>query len=85
MTQKYLERLIEVDPPIKRISADARRKRSIRDGHILTLHIRWPRRRCSFRRFENSRNVETSPGFLSVLEPLNFEPLNRRKPQARNL
>jgi ribA/ribD-fused uncharacterized protein len=37
-------RLIEVDLPIKRISAHARREKSIRHGHISTLHIWWARR-----------------------------------------
>ena len=33
-----------MDLPIKRISAHARREKSIRHGHILTLHIWWARR-----------------------------------------
>ena len=37
MTQNYPKRLIEVDLPIKRISAHARREKSIRHGHISTL------------------------------------------------
>ena len=41
---KYPKRLIEVDLPIKRISAHARREKSIRHGHICTLHIWWARR-----------------------------------------
>lgn len=40
----YPKRLIEVDLPIKRISAHARREKSIRHGHISTLHIWWARR-----------------------------------------
>jgi adenine-specific DNA methylase len=40
----YCKRLIEVDLPIKRISAHARREKSIRHGHISTLHIWWARR-----------------------------------------
>ncbi len=40
----YPHRLIEVDLPIKRISAHARREKSIRHGHISTLHIWWARR-----------------------------------------
>ncbi|MFZ5916060.1 MAG: DUF1156 domain-containing protein [Chloroflexota bacterium] len=44
MTQLYPKRLIEVDLPIKRISAHARREKSIRHGHISTLHIWWARR-----------------------------------------
>jgi putative DNA methylase len=41
---RYPKRLIEVDLPIKRISAQARREKSIRHGHISTLHIWWARR-----------------------------------------
>lgn len=37
-------RLIEVDLPIGRISAHARREKSLRHGHISTLHIWWARR-----------------------------------------
>jgi len=44
MTQDYPKRLIEVDLPIKRISEHARREKSIRHGHISTLHIWWARR-----------------------------------------
>lgn len=40
----YPKRLIEVDLPIKRISAHARREKSIRHGHISTLRI-WRARR----------------------------------------
>ena len=40
----YPKRLIEVDLPIERISAHARREKSIRHGHISTLHIWWARR-----------------------------------------
>ncbi|HWP00950.1 MAG TPA: DUF1156 domain-containing protein [Methylococcus sp.] len=39
----YPKRLIEVDLPIKRISAHSRREKSIRYGHISTLHIWWAR------------------------------------------
>ena len=41
---KYCKRLIEVDLPIKRISQHARREKSIRHGHISTLHTWWARR-----------------------------------------
>jgi putative DNA methylase len=40
----YPKRLIEVDLPIRRISGHARREKSIRHGHICTLHIWWARR-----------------------------------------
>jgi putative DNA methylase len=38
------KRLIEVDLPIKRISEHARREKSIRHGHISTMHTWWARR-----------------------------------------
>lgn len=44
VSPRYPKRLIEVDLPIKRISAHARREKSIRHGHISTLHIWWARR-----------------------------------------
>ncbi len=44
MNPEYPKRLIEVDLPIKEISAHARREKSIRHGHISTLHIWWARR-----------------------------------------
>lgn len=42
--QQYPKRLIEIDLPIRRISEHARREKSIRHGHISTLHIWWARR-----------------------------------------
>lgn len=39
-----VKRLIEVDLPIRRISAYARREKTIRHGHISSLHIWWARR-----------------------------------------
>lgn len=44
MPQTYPKRLIEVDLPIRRISEHARREKSIRHGHISSLHIWWARR-----------------------------------------
>ena len=44
MMTEYPRRLIEVDLPIKEISAHARREKSIRHGHIAALHIWWARR-----------------------------------------
>lgn len=40
----YPKRLIEVDLPIKRISEHARTEKTIRHGHISSLHIWWARR-----------------------------------------
>jgi DNA protecting protein DprA len=42
--RRNVKRLIEVDLPIARVSAHARREKSIRHGHISTLHIWWARR-----------------------------------------
>ena len=42
--EAYPKRLIEVDLPIKRISAHARREKTTHHGHISTLHIWWARR-----------------------------------------
>jgi putative DNA methylase len=41
---KHPRRLIEVDLPIKEISSQSAREKSIRHGHISTLHIWWARR-----------------------------------------
>ena len=40
----YPKRLIEVDLPIRRVSARASKEKSARPGHISTLHIWWARR-----------------------------------------
>ncbi len=40
----YPKRLIEVDLPIRRISAHATQEKKTRHGHISTLHIWWARR-----------------------------------------
>src|SRR5438046_5446230 len=39
-----LKRLIEVALPLKEVSAESAREKSIRHGHISTLHIWWARR-----------------------------------------
>jgi len=38
------KRLIEVDFPLKEVSEESVREKSIRHGHISTLHIWWARR-----------------------------------------
>jgi len=38
------KRLIEHYLPIERISNEARREKSVRKGHISTLHLWWARR-----------------------------------------
>lgn len=42
--QALPKRLIEVDLPIAAVSAQSRREKSLRHGHISTLHIWWARR-----------------------------------------
>lgn len=44
MMVAYPKRLIEVDLPIRAISAHARREKTLRHGHISTLHLWWARR-----------------------------------------
>ena len=39
-----LKRLIEVALPLKEVSEESAREKSIRHGHISTLHIWWARR-----------------------------------------
>lgn len=41
---KYPKRLIEVDLPIRAISAHARRDQNIRKGHLHTMHVWWATR-----------------------------------------
>jgi putative DNA methylase len=40
----YPKRLIEVDLPVNAISKQARRDKSVRQGHLSTLHVWWARR-----------------------------------------
>lgn len=42
--RQHTKRLIEVDLPIRKISAHARREKSLRHAHISTLHMWWARR-----------------------------------------
>mgnify|MGYP000890059147 CR=1 FL=1 len=69
-------RLIEVDLPIKAISAHARWEKSIRHGHISTLHIWWARQPLAacravlcaeqpFKARELGRLVQRSPRYLT--------------------
>ena len=44
MSQPYPKRLIEVDLPIKEISAHARREKALKHGQISTIHVWWARR-----------------------------------------
>ena len=79
MTQPYPKRLIEVDLPIKRISAHSRREKSIRHGHISTLHIWWARRPLTIRQVVFPSIGKGSAGSWH-LEPIfvDFETLDFR-------
>jgi adenine-specific DNA methylase len=73
-------RLIEDYIPIEAISAEARREKSIRKGHISTLHLWWARRPLVAARAAGSIHLTVEahkpegfdPGWLqnAVLEPL---------------
>ena len=52
-----LRRLIEVALPLKEVSEQSAREKSIRHGHISTLHIWWARRPLAACRAEQA----TSP------------------------
>jgi putative DNA methylase len=62
---RYPKRLIEVDLPIKRISRFATTERSIRHGHISTLHIWWARRPLA-----SCRAVICAALWLDPVDPL---------------
>jgi adenine-specific DNA methylase len=40
----HVRKLIEINLPLKALSAEARREKAIRHGHISTLHVWWARR-----------------------------------------
>src|SRR5216684_8730256 len=44
MSETRKRRLIEVAFPLEEVSAHSRREKSVRHGHISTLHIWWARR-----------------------------------------
>ncbi|NLV46600.1 MAG: DUF1156 domain-containing protein [Candidatus Hydrogenedentes bacterium] len=72
----YPKRLIEVDLPIKRISAHARREKSIRHGHISTLHIWWARRPLAACRAVVCASLWPDPGD-AICPPSFVETANR--------
>ena len=41
---RYRKKLIEVSLPLEAINAESAREKSIRKGHISTLHLYWARR-----------------------------------------
>ncbi|MDZ7268320.1 MAG: DUF1156 domain-containing protein [candidate division KSB1 bacterium] len=44
MKEKSMQRLIETDFPLRKVSEESVREKNIRHGHISTLHIWWARR-----------------------------------------
>ncbi len=69
----YPKRLIEVDLPIKKISEHARREKSIRHGHISTLHIWWARRPLAACRAVICAALWPDPGDLDCPERFKSE------------
>jgi len=69
----YPKRLIEVDLPIKKISEHARREKSIRHGHISTLHIWWARRPLAACRAVICAALWPDPGDLNCPERFKTE------------
>jgi len=75
--QRYPRRLIEAELPIKRISAHARREKSIRHGHISTLHIWWARRPLAACRAVICASLWPDP--VDELCPANFRKVAREQ------
>ncbi len=75
----YPKRLIEVDLPIKRISAHARREKSIRHGHISTLHIWWARRPLAACRAVICAALWPDPGDMNCPERFKTEAAKQMK------
>ena len=86
MTPPYPKRLIEVDLPIRRISAHARREKSIRHGHISTLHIWWARRPLAACRAVICAALKQLGGILTVdeMRKLNYA-VDGEKRQAKDV
>lgn len=90
--QQYPRRLIEVDLPIRKISDHARREKSIRHGHISTLHIWWARRPLAACRAVLLASLLPDPAdekcprdFLSAAASALAEMRSRRGGAPRNL
>jgi putative DNA methylase len=62
MTTPYSKRLIEVTLPLAAISAQSAREKSIRHGHISTLHIWWARRPLAAMRAAIFASLIPDPG-----------------------
>src|SRR5436853_1133106 len=83
----YPKRLIEVDLPIKRISAHARREKAIRHGHISTLHIwwaRWPLAACRAAVFASLIPDPDDPECPEEFRKLVMDVLGKRQFQPAN-
>lgn len=75
----YPKRLIEVDLPIKKISEHARREKSIRHGHISTLHIWWARRPLAACRAVICAALWPDPGDINCPERFKTEAVRLMK------
>jgi putative DNA methylase len=60
------KRLIEVTLPLAEISVQSAREKSIRHGHISTLHIWWARRPLAAMRAAIFASLIPDPGFEMV-------------------
>lgn len=59
-------RLIEDFLPIQAISAEASREKSVRKGHISTLHLWWARRPLVAIKFEFVKHEITAARFYEI-------------------
>jgi hypothetical protein len=60
MSSNHNRRLIEVSLPLKAISAQSAREKSIRHGHVSTLHIWWARRPLAAMRMAMALGADVS-------------------------
>ncbi|MFW9998011.1 MAG: DUF1156 domain-containing protein, partial [Candidatus Odinarchaeota archaeon] len=64
------KRFIEESFPVKEVSEESERERSIRHGHISTLHIWWARRPLTSSRIAN---------YISLIPPsVNLDEWNKQ-------
>jgi putative DNA methylase len=86
-TYSMLKRLIEVALPLKEVSEQSAREKSIRHGHISTLHIWWARRplaACRAAVFASLIPDPDDPECPQSFRKLVTELLGRNEFKARN-
>ena len=66
MSKRFIEEIF----PLKEISEESSREKSIRHGHISTLHIWWARRPLASSRATN---------FAALIKPSEVESANKEK------